>query len=433
MVCSNGPVNLQAWQAAATRDPGAAAHEFLHRAQRLTAAQKAAIWAWQPTEAELTQRIAAGLAGPLRGAPYALKDLFHVKGVPTRAGGKLPQQFAPPAEADGDLVMSLTAAGAALAGKTHLHEFAYGLTGENPHYGDVDHPAFPGRTSGGSSSGSAAVVAAGMVPFAIGTDTGGSIRVPAAFCGLFGLRFTPGHRWMKDGFPLAPSFDTAGWMTRTREDMHAITDAVVGLGEITREPRGVWLGCDALDVAIAPDVEAALQATADTLAPRADAAVGGEFSAACASGAQTYSVLQSIEAYAAHEAWLDRYRECYGAGVWRLIDRGRNWTDEQRGSAQTSLAGVRRFWSQFFLGHDFLVLPASPFPALKKADCTPENRARLLTLTAPASLGGLPVLTVPVPLKNGLTTGLQIIVNSPHSPVIPWALRRCANCYDVAS
>ena len=328
---------------------------------------------------------------------------------------------------------AILATSAALAGKTHLHEFAYGLTGENPHHGDVDHPRFPGRTSGGSSSGSAAAVAAGVVPLSIGTDTGGSIRVPAAFCGLYGLRLTPGDVWMSDGFPLAPSFDTVGWMTAVADDMLATLDALLPAtspppAATTRPARGISLPAESVGVTCESDVAEAIAAAVRDWAPTAPPEVAREFTAAHAAGATTYSVLQSTEALAVHAAWLDLHREHYGENVWKLIDRGRHWTDAQRADAAFSLAAVRRFWTQFFLSYDFLVLPATPFPALTKAECTPANRARLLALTAPASLAGLPVLTLPVALPDGLVTGVQVIVNQCRSPVLHEVLRRCATC-----
>src|SRR5690606_22021660 len=111
-------------------------------------------------------------------------------------------------------------------------------------------------------------------------------------------------------------------------------------------------------------------------------------------------------------------------GVWQRIDRGRRWTAAQLDAAHLRRAVIKLLWVRFFLTYDFLVLPATPFPAPTKAECTLENRNRLLALTAPASLGGLPVLSVPVPLAEGRSTGLQIVVNDPLSPVIPWALTR---------
>ena len=136
-----------------------------------------------------------------------------------------------------------------MAGKdADLFEFAWGLTGENAHFGDCEHPRFPGRTSGGSSSGSAEAVAAEIVPLAIGTDTGGSIRVPAAFCGIFGYRGVPGEPWITDAVQLAPSFDTAGWFTRSGADMmRQLIEALVGLRTSERTParllsRNAWPG-----------------------------------------------------------------------------------------------------------------------------------------------------------------------------------------------
>jgi Asp-tRNA(Asn)/Glu-tRNA(Gln) amidotransferase A subunit family amidase len=159
-------------------------------------------------------------------------------------------------------------------------------------------------------------------------------------------------------------------------------------------------------------------------APAADRAITGDWNAAMSGAVGAYTVPQSDEALAVHRAWLDPLRERYSPEVWARIDRARYWTDQQREAAALQRIQVRLWWTQFFLSADFLVLPATPFPALTKADCTPDYRSRLLALTAPASVGGLPVLTVPVALPSGLSTGLQIIVNHPQSPVINWALEK---------
>lgn len=318
------------------------------------------------------------------------------------------------------MVQALSAAGAVLGGKAHLHEFAYGLTGENPNFGDVEHPRFPGRTSGGSSSGSAALVAAGVVPFAIGTDTGGSIRVPAAFCGLFGFRLTPHHAFIRDAFPLAPSFDTAGWFTTNAHDMRRAISALVALRGSDRELRGHYIEPPGLE----PEVATACRAAAALLAPPNDPGLTADWDKAMAGSVEAYAVLQSTEALAVHGPWLDSRRDRYSPGVWSRIDRARHWTDAERTAANLRLIVIRQWWTRLFLAADYLVVPATPFPALTKAECTQENRNRLLALTAPASLGGLPVLTVPVALPSGLTTGLQIIVNHPQSPVVNWVLEK---------
>jgi Asp-tRNA(Asn)/Glu-tRNA(Gln) amidotransferase A subunit family amidase len=286
-------------------------------------------------------------------------------------------------------------------------------------------PATPKRTSGGSSSGSAAVVAAGLCPLAFGTDTGGSIRVPAAFCGLHGLRLTPGHPWIADAFPLAPSFDTPGWFTASATAMSQVLALLLGPEASSREPRGVWFEATSVGAGIEDETLGAAQTRlAARLAEPAPAKLAQAFRAAHADGVTTYAVLQSTEAYAVHRDRLDKHRDHYGADVWALIDRGRHWTVAQHDTAQGARSRVRRFWREFFTDHDFAVLPATPFPALPLTACTPDNRLRLLHLQAPASLAGLPVLTLPVTLPGNLSTGLQIIVNDARSPTLPWVLAR---------
>ena len=402
--------------------PADAARELDRRIRStLSLGQQRAAIAARADAAALTEGFAAAAArGPLAGVPYFLKDLYPVAGQPMFAGSTFLPAVRPVPARDSVLVAALQAAGAVLAGRTHLHEFAYGITGENPHYGDCEHPRFPGRTTGGSSSGSAALVAAGIVPLAIGTDTGGSVRLPAAFCGLFGFRLAPHEPFIADAFPLAPSYDTAGWFTATAGDMRTTIGALVGLGAVAREPRGCYLELPGLD----PEVARACSAAAQQLAPPADAATRANLLAAFAPALETYGVVVADEAWAVHRQWADQFHPRYDPAVWQRLNRAKSVTPAQRESARRVTAAITATWSQYFQANDFLILPASPCPALTKADCTAENRARILTLTAPASIGGLPVLTVPVALAAGLTAGLQIVVPTQQSPVVAWALER---------
>jgi amidase/aspartyl-tRNA(Asn)/glutamyl-tRNA(Gln) amidotransferase subunit A len=405
------------WQAL---DPTPAAREFLRRATTLIPpAQQRAVFAHLPTEAELVTHFATAPAdAPLAGVPYLAKDLYDVAGFPTFAGSTFLPEVRPEPTVDSTLVTALNAAGAVLAGKTHLHEFAYGITGENPHYGDCEHPRFPGRTTGGSSSGSAAAVAAGIVPLALGTDTGGSVRVPAAFCGLFGYRGKSRDPWIADAFPLSPTFDTAGWFTGTAGDMRTALAALVGLGTSERAPRGCYLEIPGLS----PEVAAACATAAARLAPPADQATRGELLRRFAGALDAYNIIVATESAAIHAPWSAGYKDRYDPAVWARLQRVHELTDAQVASADATLATVRLVWTSYFLTFDFLILPAVHRPALTKTDCTLPQRSRLLSFTAPASLGGLPVLTVPVALNDGLTAGLQIVVNNPQSPVLPWAL-----------
>lgn len=407
--------------------PEAAAREVHERVRtRLAPAQQRAAIALLRPEAELAAEFAqsnAGPARPLAGVPFFAKDLFSAAGTPLFAGSTFLPELRPPPEADGYAVAALRRAGAVFAGKTHLHEFAYGVTGENPHYGDCEHPRFPGRTTGGSSSGSAAVVAADVVPLALGTDTGGSVRVPAAFCGLFGFRLTPGDAWIRDAFPLATSFDTAGWFTGTAGDMLLAHEALLEPNAVSSaaEPRGVYLEYADVDA----EVGAACREAAQRFAPVADSSVAATLRAGFARALEAYHTTVAAEAWRAHEPWADRYRDRYDPVVWERLIRGRGMNPAQFDAASRDREAIRHVWAEFFQQFDFLVLPAAPTPALLKADCTLENRNRIIALTAPASIGGLPVLTIPVALPGGLTTGLQIVVNHAQSAVVRWALQRC--------
>jgi amidase/aspartyl-tRNA(Asn)/glutamyl-tRNA(Gln) amidotransferase subunit A len=147
--------------------------------------------------------------GPLAGVPFAVKNLFDVKGLVTLAGSKI-QRDAPPAKRDAPLIARLEAAGAVLVGTLNMDEYAYGFSTENSHYGPTRNPHNPEHVAGGSSGGSAAAVAAGMVPLTLGTDTNGSIRVPAAFCGIWGLKPTFGRLSREGVFPFANSLDHTG-------------------------------------------------------------------------------------------------------------------------------------------------------------------------------------------------------------------------------
>ncbi|MDO8539438.1 MAG: amidase [Opitutaceae bacterium] len=414
-------MTFHAWQQLSPNDAARTVHTRVR--ERLPPEQQRAAIALLRPESELTRAFAAAgaTAAPLRGVPYFAKDLFDVAGMPTFAGSTFLPEARPPPARDSALIATLRTAGAVLAGKTHLHEFAYGITGENPHYGDVDVPGFPGRTTGGSSSGSVAVVAAGIVPLALGTDTGGSVRLPAAFCGLYGLRLTPGDPFIRDAVALAPSLDTAGWFTAKAEDMRAANAALLPAPHRAAAPHGCYLEMPGVD----PDVATACRAAAEQFDARIDGDVSAELRSGFGAALDIYNTIVAVEAWEVHKPWAERFRERYSPAVWQRLNRVHAFTADKIGAAQRGREAIRSVWRKFFETYDFVVLPASPAPAFTKPDCTLENRNRILVLTAPASLAGLPVLTIPIQLSSGLSTGLQLVVKEPASPVIDWALQRC--------
>jgi Asp-tRNA(Asn)/Glu-tRNA(Gln) amidotransferase A subunit family amidase len=457
------PLPFAAWQA---MPPAQAAREVHVRIAALPEKLRNAALAWLKPEAELaaeleTNSIGASLLAttgnehprveegrpaprsPLHNVPYLLKDLFDVARVPTRAGSTFLDQVRP-TPGDSAIVQRLRALGAALAGKTHLVEFASGLTGENPHYGDCPHPYFPDRLSGGSSNGSAALVAAGVTPLAIGTDTGGSVRVPASWCGVCSFRRTPGDELVRDAFPLALTMDTCGWFTANAADMltawralvdsapshgpHAHARSHIHSGERSPRPpeyspRGLFLRLrDLLPGADRELDEACARAAAQFAAP-ADRLTRASLLAAWRDSVDTYVTIGMNEAHAVHRDWLAPYREHYDPVIWQRFTDAGKWPSGKITAARAKLETIRHDWGGYFGAHDFLVLPAVPAIAPTKAECTPELRRNILTLTAPASLGGLPCLTLPVPLTHGFSAGLQIIAPEPASPVFEWMLQ----------
>jgi amidase/aspartyl-tRNA(Asn)/glutamyl-tRNA(Gln) amidotransferase subunit A len=349
-----------------------------------------------------------------------LKDLFDVAGLPTRAGSSFLSRVRP-TPGESTLVRDLRAAGAAFAAKTHLVEFAAGLTGENRTFGDCPHPFMPDRLAGGSSSGSAALVAAGVAPLAIGTDTGGSVRVPAAFCGLFGYRGIPGDARIADAFPLSSTCDTAGWFTASAADLSATLDALLGPMPLpATEPRGAFLR--ATDLVPAAPVDAVCHAAARGFSAPADKATRQALLDSWRDAVDAYATIVMHDAHAVHAPWLDAERAHYDPAIWQRLHDAGEFSAEKIAHARSTAAQVRAAFDTFFLSHDFLVLPCAPIPALTKAQCTPETRRAILTFTAPASLAGLPCITVPVPLEAGLTGGLQIIARDANSPVFRWVL-----------
>jgi len=393
--------------------PAEAARTVHRKAAALPPAQRRAIFAHLETEENIAAHLAATAAhAPLGGLPCVVKDVFDVGGWPTLAGSSFLPEVRPTPVADGALAATLRTQGAVIAGKTHLHEFAYGLTGENAHYGDVEHPRFPGHTSGGSSSGSAAAVAAGIVPLAFGTDTAGSIRVPAAYCGLFGFRMTPHHPWIADAFPLAPSFDTAGWFTAHATDLAHSLRALLGLRTDDSPLRGAWLDLPGAE----PDVAAAQRAAAEPFAEPLNSSLATRLREIFAEAPAAFATLRSPEAWAVHQAWAEPMRARYTPAVYERIVAGRGVTEAAQEAAKDVCARLHAAFAALWDRHDFLVLPATPCVAPTGKGLTQAMRDLILSFTTPVSLAALPALSLPVLLTSGFSTGLQIVAPRLNSP-----------------
>ena len=358
--------------------------------------------------------------GPLHGIPFAHKDLVQTKGVRTTAGSKLFADFIP--DRDAVVAAKLNHAGAVLVGKTGLHELAYGVTSNNPHYGAVHNPWDLERIPGGSSGGSAAAVAAGMIPMATGTDTGGSIRIPASYCGIVGLKPTWERVSRRGVLPLSLTFDHVGPMTRTMRDaavfFHAMVDAPSGYVPPPQvDLRGLRIGLpenfyfDRLDLEVAGAVRTAVQTAAALGARIVDVRVPD-----MAALNVIARVLQLAEAVSILRPYLDR-RTDFGPDVLALLDQGRlisaaDYLDAQR-LRRIFIREFARVWTQA----DCLFVPATPITAPKIGqtnvqigDSTEEVRMATTRLMRGVNILGIPALVIPAGFsEQGLPIGLQIL------------------------
>ena len=357
-------------------------------------------------------RIAGRAGGPLWGLRFAAKDLFDVAGTITGAGSPEFRAGRVPASAHAPAVARLLDAGASLVGKTHTDELAFALNGENAHYGTPINPAATERVPGGSSSGSASAVAGGFVDFALGTDTGGSVRVPASHQGIFGIRTTHGAISLAGVVPLAPSFDTVGWFARDPALMLRVGDVLLP-SAASLASRRLLVADDAWG-AVEPDVHHSL---VDALKPIA-LALGSVHHLVLAapeglaSWLDTFRTLQLAEAWASHGAWIERARPRLGPGIRERFEAAARVTAAERERASAFRERVRLRIRAVMEPGDVLCLPsAADIAPLRgsSGEALERFRARTLSLTCVAGLAGLPQVSLPLGRARGAPVGLSLL------------------------
>jgi len=356
--------------------------------------------------------LAGAETGPLAGLTFAAKDLFDIAGHRTGCGNPDWRRTHPPAETTAPVVERLVAAGATCVAKSHTDELAFSLNGENHHYGTPRNVNAPGRIPGGSSSGSAAAVAGSLVDFAIGTDTGGSVRVPASYCGIFGLRSTHGRIPLDGVMPLAPRFDTIGWFARSAEVMQRVGRVVLPEWAPPAKAGGLIVPQNAWSVADA-SVSAALQRPLQ----EAVRIVGGRRDVTLSEiglGAwfTALRILQGAEIWQVHRDWIKSAKPAFGPGI---ADRFR-WvatiTPDQVADAKRIQAGVGESLAALLKGGMVMALPTAPgiVPLINlPADELEAFRYRALQLTAIAGLGRLPQVSIPGERVDGCPVGFSIV------------------------
>lgn len=349
--------------------------------------------------------------GPLAGLTMAVKDIFDIAGQ--RTGGGNPHRLAeaPPAAATAPAVQALLDAGARFAGRTQTDELTFSLMGQNAHYPQPVNAAAPGRVTGGSSSGSAAAVAGGLADIALGSDTGGSIRAPASFCGLIGLRTTHGAIPLEGAMPLAPSLDTFGWFAKDIATYEKVGAVLLGDGAADGRRRPFRLA--ALDSLLLGPAEAAEYGRVLAILSRTlgDISVAPALSHPVDDLYWCFRRIQSHEAWGVHGAWIAAKDRGLGPGVKERFEFGATidaamYEEEtpRRGDFRAELAGR--------LVDGILVLPTVPGAApLKDAsfDDLQAYRERALRLLCLSGLSGFPQVTLPLGTVDGAPFGVSLL------------------------
>ena len=351
--------------------------------------------------------------GPLSGLSLGVKDLFDVAGYPTSGGQPFILAMSGIKTRTAPTVQKLLDAGARFAGKTITDELAYSMNGQNAHFGSPINGAAPERISGGSSSGSASAVSNRLCDFALGTDTGGSVRAPANHCGLVGLRPTHGRVSLQGALDLSPSFDTCGWFARDASTFARVADMLLGadtqpLPAAVRllAPTEVWGLLDADVLAALVPARARIEAA---LGPaRAAAVVLDSFETMFLN----FRYLQAREAWDTHAALIQRFAPPLGSVVAQRMAWAKTVTDEQVAQAQAFRAGFRAQLHELLGSDGVLVMPTMPdiAPLISAEESSLDAyRNRASQMLCIAGLSGFPQLTLPLATRLGAPLGISLL------------------------
>jgi amidase len=347
--------------------------------------------------------------GSLAGLDFAVKDLIDVAGVPTGGGNPDWPHFAPTPTRHAWVVQTLLDAGASVVGKTVTDEVSLGILGENAHDGTPLNPAAPGRVPGGSSSGSASAVAAKACDFALGTDTGGSVRVPSSFCGLYGIRPTHGRIDFSGIAVQAPGSDTCGWFARDATTFARVGEVLFGSALPVTLPATLLVAQDAFGFAD-ENVQQALAPVVSRLAKL----IGHRREVTLApQGLSVWQrVLQASEAWRTFQPWLDGHNPRLAFSVARGLLQGSSMTDAERNAASLMRMEARARLRTLLPSGTILCLPTTPFPAPQKGlplHQLDPLRERISCLTSQGGLTGVPQVNLPGATVDGAPVGLSII------------------------
>ncbi len=373
-------------------------------------------------------KLPATRSGPLNGLTFAVKDVFHIQGETSGAGNPDWLRTHEPATSTAPALLTLLENGANLEGTTQTDELMYSLNGENAHYGTPTNPLASDRIPGGSSSGSAVAAAAGLANFAIGTDTGGSVRIPSSYCGLYGFRPTHGAVSAEGVIPLAHSFDTVGWMSKDITILRNVGNVLMKERLLLKENGSqiatdlnmkpftqFFIATEAWELPEAEDCSLLLSTLhkIEEWQPEGYQTINlTEPAESLADWSAAFRVLQGLEIANEHSDWLTKERPTFGPGIAERFE----WACSLEKSASEAEAELRARVQRNLvnlLGEDgLLAIPTAPGPAPLLGLKGPEAeayRAKTMQLSCIAGLSGLPQVTVPVLRPDGLPIGLSFI------------------------
>ena len=338
--------------------------------------------------------------------------MFDVAGHKSACGNPDWLASHPPAEATAPALQCLLDAGADLAGKTHTDELTYSLMGENAHYGTPVNVNAPGRIPGGSSSGSAAAVAGALVDFAVGTDCGGSVRLPASFCGIYGFRPSHGRIALDGCMPLASSFDAFGWFAREAGTLARVGEVLLEETPRAMRPKRLLLAEDAFEAGGA-DVAAALQTAVDGvrefIGDSETAVIAGDL---LGMWFDTFRILQGAEIWANHKDWIARTRPDFGPGIRERFEWAAMVSEDDVAQAKKRREMFSERVYNLLLDGSVLCLPTAPGIAPERGasgQLLDDFRGRAMALLCTAGLAGLPQISLPLASLENCPLGLSLV------------------------
>jgi amidase len=352
-------------------------------------------------------------SGPLSGLSFAVKDVFHIAGHRTGFGSPTWLATHEAARETAVAVQRLLDAGARMAGKTLSDEMAYSLTGENVHYGTPLNSRAPDRVPGGSSNGSAAAVAAGLVDFALGTDCGGSVRLPASYCGILGMRPTLDRVSLEGVIPFGPPFDVAGWFARDADILESVGRVLLADDETPPPPRRLLRAADAfalVDDAVTAALAPAIARVEELIGAAEEVTVAPE---GLGAWFETFRTVQAASIWSNHGDWVTAAKPAFGPGVKERFEWAAQLDPAEVAAAKQRHGAIAARIAEVLGAGDILCLPTSPRVAPPKNtavdDIEVRYRHQAMHLLCITGLGGLAQISLPMTEIDGLPLGLSLV------------------------